>query len=323
MLIIIELKVERKGTESMDPMIVFNQILQLSLLIFLGFFLHRFSILDDDFCKKLNRLILNVTTPAMIVASVCDPSGISADSMKITFAAAILIYTALPVVTFFLVKLLRVSQKEFGIYWFMSIFSNIGFMGFPVMRAIFGAQSVFYTSIYNMVFTLLVYTLGVWILTRDQEGHEFKLEMKNIFTPGIIASIAAILIYVLHIPVPAIVGESINLVGETTPCLSMLMIGATLAQINLKSIFTSCRLMIYSLAKQFVFPILCAPVLKMFIQDPLIFGISLIVLAMPVGNSAVIFPMAYGVDYELGAKGVFLTTLLSIVSIPLVVSLFL
>ena len=178
----------------MDIMVVINQMIQLFLIIGLGYFMQKKKILNDELNTKLNFIVISITTPALIFSSVCTTS-ISEKSMVIyTLAIATAVYVALPVISFVLVKLMRIPMHQKGLYMFMTIFSNTGFMGYPIMKALFGNDAVFYTALFNILFNLEVFTLGV-ILINYGNDVKMKLNPKNLLSPGVVASIIAIFIY--------------------------------------------------------------------------------------------------------------------------------
>ena len=301
----------------MDIMVVINQMIQLFLIIGLGYFMQKKKILNDELNTKLNFIVISITTPALIFSSVCTTS-ISEKSMVIyTLAIATAVYVALPVISFVLVKLMRIPMHQKGLYMFMTIFSNTGFMGYPIMKALFGNDAVFYTALFNILFNL-----GV-ILINYGNDVKMKLNPKNLLSPGVVASIIAIFIYFLEIPIPDVIANSCGMVGDMTTPLAMMIIGATLANIKVKELFTELRLYYFTIVKQVILPIAVFPIIAYFIKDPLIQGITLVNLAMPVANSAVLFAKEYGGDVELAAKSIFITTLVSVFTIPLIVSLLL
>lgn len=306
----------------MDILVVINQMIQLFLIIGLGYFMQKKKILNDELNTKLNFIVISITTPALIFSSVCTTS-ISEKSMVIyTLAIATAVYVALPVISFVLVKLMRIPMHQKGLYMFMTIFSNTGFMGYPIMKALFGNDAVFYTALFNILFNLEVFTLGV-ILINYGNDVKMKLNPKNLLSPGVVASIIAIFIYFLEIPIPDVIANSCGMVGDMTTPLAMMIIGATLANIKVKELFTELRLYYFTIVKQVILPIAVFPIIAYFIKDPLIQGITLVNLAMPVANSAVLFAKEYGGDVELAAKSIFITTLVSVFTIPLIVSLLL
>ena len=306
----------------MDVMVVINQMLQLFIIIGLGYFMQKKKILNDEINSKLNYIVISITTPAMIFSSVCTTTIDDKNMVIYTLIVATAVYIALPIISFLLVKIMRIPMRQKGLYMFMTIFSNIGFMGFPIMKALFGNDAVFYTSLFNILFILAVFTLGV-ILINYGNNVRMKLDPKNLLSPGVVSSIIAVFIYFLEIPIPGVLANCFEMVGDMTTPLAMMIIGATLANIELKSLFTELRLYYFTVVKQVILPIVVFPIIAFFIRDPLIQGITLVNIAMPVGNSAVLFAKQYGGDVELAAKSIFITTLVSVFTIPLVISILL
>ena len=190
------------------------------------------------------------------------------------------------------------------------------------MKAIFGYEAVFFTAIFNMIFNLFVFTVGVVIMNYGT-GHKVKLNPKNLLSPGVIASLVALFIYFTGIKLPDVLSSTITMIGDITTPMAMLLIGSTLATIPIKEVFTEFKIYPYTMIKQIIVPVIAYPLLKLVVGDPLILGIALIMISMPVANSAVLFATEYDGDISLAAKTVFMTTLLSVVTIPLIVALFL
>ncbi|MBK1811630.1 AEC family transporter [Clostridium sp. YIM B02505] len=307
----------------MDINVVINQMLQLFIILGLGYFLNKIKIFDDTLNQKLNKLLLNVTTPALVLASVSSiKQNTNTKEALFVFLVAIIIFTLLPLLSYMLVRIIRIPRHQRGIYMFMTVFSNIGFMGFPVMKAIFGNEAVFYTSIFNMIFNIWVFTLGI-VLINYGTNNVVKLSFKNLLSPGIISSLLAIVIYFLKVPVHPVLKSTFDMVGNITTPVAMMLIGSTLANLNIKEVFTELRIYPYTIIKQILIPFIAFPLLKYFITSPLVLGVALVNLAMPVGNSAVLFANQYDGDVELAAKSVFITTLISVFTIPLIVAILL
>lgn len=306
----------------MDVMVVINQMIQLFMVIGLGYFMKKKKILNDEVNSKLNYIVISITTPALIFSSVCTATISDKSTVIYTLVIAIALYIVLPIISYVIVKIMRIPVEQKGLYMFMIIFSNIGFMGYPVMKALFGNNAILYTSIFNILFNIEVYTLGV-ILINYGKNVETKFNLKNLLSPGIIASIIALFIYFLEINIPSVIVESCTMVGDMTTPLAMLIIGATLANIKVKELFTEYRLYYFTIIKQIILPVAMFPIIAYFVTDPLLRGITLVNVAMPVANSAVLFANEYGGDVELAAKSVFITTLISVITIPLIVSLLL
>lgn len=307
----------------MDVFVILMQMIQLFLVMALGYFLYKVKILDEDMNKRLTTLILSVTTPAMIIGSVLNTTVTqSLNDVLFVFAVGLLTYIILPIIGFIIIKVMRIPKNQQGLYIFMTVFSNIGFMGFPVMKAIFGDSAVFYTAIFNMIFNLFVFTIGHSMMSygTSQKTH---MNLKNLISPGVVASLVALFIYFTKLQLPDVICSTISMVGDITTPIAMLIIGSTFATIPVREVFTEMRIYPFTLIKQVIVPIILYPLLQLLISDPLILGVTLIMIAMPVGNSAVLFATEYGGDVSVAAKNIFMTTLLSIITIPLIVALFL
>lgn len=303
----------------MNIMIIVNQMIQLFIMIMIGYGMGKTSLFHSDFNQRLTQFVLNLTMPCMIVASVMSSTTTSLalyDLVKDTFILVII----LPIVSYLCIRFLPIDHK--GLYMFMMMFPNVGFMGFPLMQAIFGNESILSTAVINMGFNLSLFTLGVWVMSYDQK-EKGKFHIKNLLSPGVIASLAALVIYVLNVSFPQVVSNPISLIGDMTTPLAMLIIGATLSQYKMKDVFLDLKVYLFVLIIDLVIPILFSPLIKMFINDVMIQGIALIILAMPVANGAVLFAKKYNQDEFLAAKTVFISTLMSIMTIPILVYLLL
>lgn len=196
-------------------------MIQLFLVIALGYFLFKIKILDLDLNKKLTTLLLSVTTPEMIVSSVLSTTVTQGlNNILFVFAVGFAIYLIMPVLGFFIVTVLKNSLPQQCLYIFMTVFSNIGFMGFPVMKAIFGNEAVFFTAIFNMIFNLFVFTTGIMIMNYGT-GQKVKLDLKNLQSPGVNASLVALLIYFTGIQLPNVLSSTITMIGDITTPMAM------------------------------------------------------------------------------------------------------
>ena len=296
---------------------IIYQMLVLLLLIGTGYLCYKLKFFDDDFNKKLSRVIVYITTPAMIISSAASATTEDKKIVAYFFAIAIIMYALLPFIGIIINRILLIEKDKRGIYIFMTVFSNVGFMGFPVIRTIFGQQYVFYASIFVMIFNLLLYTLGVYLMSYGK-NEKITIKWSRILNPGVIAALLAIIIYVFAIPVHTIIKETCEYIGGTTTPLAMMIIGATLASMPLKGILDEIKIYPYTIIKQLIMPVLLWLLLKQFITDDMILGVTLVVAAMPAGVTAVTFSNEYNGDTQLAAKGVFVTTVISFITIPLI-----
>lgn len=305
----------------MDFQVIMNQMIQIFLLISLGYFLYKVKLLDEGFNKHLSTLLVSVSMPCLITSSILSLSSSKPISeVAYVFLLAIITYILLPIIGLLLNKVLRVKKEDQPIYLFMHVFSNVAFMGFAVIESIFGAEGLFYTVIFNILFNIWVFSFGRMLFDREVSKN---MSLKQFCSPVIICSFISIILYLLQVSIPSVVVSTIASVGSMTTPIAMLILGSSLAMIPVKEVFNDVRVYIYSFIRQVLLPIACFPILELCIQDELLKGVIFVILAMPIANIGVIFATQYEGNVSEVSKCVFMTTLFSIVTIPLLVSVFL
>lgn len=300
----------------MDIVVVISQMLELFLILTLGYISAKTKVTSQKFGVQLSHFILSITIPCMMIASVAVvPNDIDKKDIFLMFLIAVLFYVIMPFVAYCIARILRVKKEERNLYIYMTIWSNVGFMGFPVIASIFGEGAIFYATIFNLIFNLSNFTLGIMLMSREGKN---ALNMKNFLSPGVMASLFAVVMFVANIQLPDILNNTVKTVGGTTTPLAMIVIGIALSGIPVKSVFTELRLYPYVVIKQVLLPMTAWLILKPIITNPYLLGIVIIIIAMPVATSSVLFANKYGNNVPLATKGVFITTLASVITIPLI-----
>lgn len=304
----------------MDINILINQMAGLFLIMFLGYLLFKIKLVDDNFSKGLTRMIINVTMPCLLVSSVMETTERQPVSnvLLILLVAFLLYFVIFPLVGIIIAKILRVKRNQEGMYMFMTSFSNIGFMGFPIISAVAGPVGLFYATLYNMVFNLGIFTIGIWLVNYGKkEGVKFS--PKKLLSPGFIGACFALLVYFLNLELPSFINRAIDMVGDITSPAAMLVTGFTLAKMDIKNVFMDWRVYVWLTIKQFALPLLLWIPFTMLFANETVRYVSLILAGMPVANMAVLYATTYGSDEELAARSVFITTLFSLITVPLCV----
>lgn len=316
-----------------DMHVLVNQLIELFIIICLGYLMFKIGILNEAVDKHINSLVVNVTMPCLIISAVLSidsasrPSGSTITSL---FLVSIGFFLVMPVIAFILVKIMlktiHIVPKRQGIYMFMFIFSNVGFMGIPILRAAFGSQAdvaVFFAAVLNIFFNLAVFTYGVIMIGYGDKA-ETSFKLKSLLSPGILSSVIGLIIYLFDFHFPAsleAVDHTITTIGDLTPPLAMILVGSTLASIPLKEVFNEWRIYVYAVLKQVLFPIAFYPVYRLIMKDDLLFHVMFIELLMPVANIALILCTQYDLDKKFASKVIFISTIMSLVSIPVVLYL--
>ena len=305
----------------MEISVILSQMLQLFLILFIGWLLYRTGLFNRDTNQRLSRLILTVSLPAKILNSVISQAERPAENLVImTFVIAAAMYVLLPLISLLLVKLLRLPLKQQGMYIFMSTYGNIGFMGFPLVEAVFGSEAVFYAAIFNIMFNVSCFSIGVLIL-HYQTGEKARVNWKSLVTPATISCLCSIIIYAGKIQVPEVISQTASTLGAVTTPMAMMLIGSTLATMNLNEVFKDWHTYLFAVVRQIFLPLMFWPLLSRMIPDNYLLGITFLMLIMPVANNSVMMALRYHADEQLAAKTVFITTIMSVATIPLLLFL--
>ena len=146
-------------------------------------------------------------------------------------------------------------------------FSNLGFMGYPVCETLFGGQSLFYVTLINIPFGLLVFTVGIYLLRPDIIT---QYDLKRILNPGLFASLIGLLFFFCNFTIPHPISDSLSLLGSVTTPLAMIVIGSLLATLPAESLFGDLRIWFISAARLIIIPLLVFLCLRLFITDTLL-----------------------------------------------------
>ncbi len=299
-------------------MILLQQMIVLFIYMIIGYALTKGGILDARFSKTLSWLVVYVANVALVISSVVNGDGsIEGQALLLTAAIAVVMFAALILIAQIVPLIFRVKKEDAPMYKMMTIFNNIGYMGFPIIAATYGTSAVLYAAIFIMVFNILVYTYGISVLKGGKGG----FSIRSVLNAGVISCVAAIILYVGQIPTPAFFNSAVEGLSGLTAPLSMIVIGISLAGMPLRKLVTDVRLILFSLVKLLVLPVLGMLIINLVVASPVLRGVCLIMLATPCASMVAMLAQQYDSNTELAARGVALTTILSVVTIPIVSAL--
>lgn len=307
--------------DKMNIQAIIEQMIVIFLVISLGFIAHKIKLFPRIFSKRLASLVVNICLPALIFSSVSDPQSLpESSSIFPLLVLSFLSYALVSILAYGLTHLLPFPQKEESIYRFMLIFGNVGFIGYPVVSAIFGPQAVFYACVLNMPNALFVFTLGIHLITKGSASHHFRVW--DILSPSMMASLFSILIVLFRWEMPSILQQSFGLVGGITVPASLMIIGSSLAQIPAKDMTGTPPIFMMCILRLLIIPYVLLFLGNFLPFSPVYSQVNAIVMGMPVATFGTMFCLQYGVNEKTMTQGTFLSTLLSLLSIPLLVYLF-
>ena len=299
-----------------------SRMLVLLILICVGVLCSKLNITDEKGSRCINQLVLYLCGPLLIIKSVQNVQisyGMH-DILMLFVYSVILMLLALAIGIVF-ARLLCGKKPLRGVVSLVTAFGNVFFMGVPVVSALYGENAVFLLSVCVIPFNLFIFTVGIYLLL---DGKNQKIPWKKLLiNPSLYATILALPIFFLRIELPGTVLEIITYLSQMVVPLSMILIGAALGKMSLKNIFGSAASYAVCAVKLIVTPLIVYFVLRIFTKDPMILGLLTVVAAMPSASISPILCAEYGGDSDFASRSVFLTTLLSLATIPAMVWLLL
>lgn len=303
----------------MDVLSLCRRMVMLFFCMACGFCAAKGGVMDTQSNKKLSALVVNVANPMQILASALTGERLLSTGQTLRLAGLIaLIYLALIALSFPAVRLLRVRDAERGLYRFMFIFSNTGFLGYPVVESLLGSGAAFYVTIFVLFFQLFCWSYGASLM---RGAARFRFQWKVLRQPCVAASLAAFAVYLSGWQPPALLHQTVKYVGDITSPVVMLIVGCSLAQMRFKQIFGSWQIYALSALKLAAVPLLAYAVLRHVLTNEFALCVLTVLLCMPIATNTTILSYQYGADETAASSGVFVSTLLSLLTIPLMMKL--
>lgn len=314
----------------MELEVVFGQMLVLLVMMLIGYYVYKKGRMSENASGQLSSLVANVFNPMLVLTGVMgENAAAEKGTLLLNFGMVCLYFAILILFSHLMPRLLRVEKKVKTTVRIMTLFANTGFMGIPVIRSIYGNDAIIYVTFYMLVYNLILYTYGLRLAERtavEYRGIEtsgnWKDNLKRILNPGVVAAVIAMIIFAVDLPIPEPVCTFCDYMGNATIPLSMLLIGMSVAQENLKEVISDIRIYLFILLRMVALPIIMAFLLKPVVGDATVLGVFILELGMPVGSIVAMLIQEKGGNYKYCTKAIVMSTLCSIVTIP-VISLFL
>lgn len=306
--------------------VVVQQMVIIFILIAIGIFLSKSGHLNVNSSRDVSWIVVNITNPiTILVAALEDEEKVGAMELGKAFFFFFLMYAFLGIVGYLLPIILGVAKDERYSYRFLSVFGNVGFIGIPFCSAVLGVHSLIYVSICGLVFNLIFYSVAFGQMRKvgvrqhpERDYGDGKFSVKSLINSGTVFAVLTIVIYVLDISVPAMMKSTLTHIGRSTTFLSMIVLGVSVAQVAVKDIFGKWRLYAFTLIRQIAVPVVLYFLLRIFIKDELMLHTFVLLSAMPCANLPLMTAKQFDVEESTISSAIILTTVLSIVTIPLV-----
>ena len=300
-------------------LVIIEKMGLLTIMLAIGYMCAKLKLVGPDFNKGLSKLVINVFLAGMILSSVINKQ-LEMSGSDVAFGIGMLTLMSLISLGIGIItpSVLRFKGGDTGMYRILVAFGNVGFVGLPIISAVYGAQFVFFAALVNIPFNLLMYTVGVMQL--QDGGDNKKFQLKKALNVPIIATLIATVIFIFEIPMPLIVEDTASTVGAACVPLSMMSVGLSLGNVSIKEALTQPRLYAVNIVRLLIVPLATWGVLQFIIDDPVMLGTVVIMSACPPAIVCPILGMDYGRDGAEGSEAVFIGSILSIVTVPILIS---
>lgn len=298
-------------------------MLTLFAIVIVGYVAGKLGYLGGDFDRQLSSVVINITCPALILSSAMTGELPDRQYILPLLLISVITYAMLTLFAFRLPRYLTGNPADEGIIGFALMFGNVGFMGYPVVASIFGHEAVFYAAVLNVVNTFTVFTIGTILITGRNGVEGSRFQKKVLYSTPMIAAYLTMLIVALRIDnIPGFVSQPLTMIGNITVPAALLIIGSSMSHLSLRTMFGNATVYTTALLRLVVLPLGMYYLCRMLGFSEYVVCINTVVIAMPVATYGTILCLKYEKDTTVMTEVTFITTLLSMLTIPMLVAFF-
>ncbi len=302
----------------MTLLTVFVQMLALVIMMGVGVLAAKTNMLDAHTNTHMSAMIVNIFNPMLVLSGAVNSVGqVPLERLGVVFLIAIGMFLAFILVGMVLSPLFDRDAFQRKAFQLMFVFSNLGFIGIPVVSSVLGAEYVVYVSEFILIYNVVFYTYAVALM----KGRFRLSTLRSMFSPGNLCCILALLVLLFNIQLPSFLVTSITYVGGAASPLALAAVGYTLAHAKLRDIFTDTRLYIFTFVKMLCIPCLFLFVLRLLPIDDGLVSVCMVMFGMPVGNMPLLLINQEGTDSVTYTAAILMTTLACVFTVPILMSL--
>lgn len=306
-----------------------TQMLMLFFIMLCGFVARKRHMTDDSFDGNLSKLVMTITLPATILNSVLSNPDLPSDEVilkMLAYAAIYFVVVASCAALIMQTVYRRLGRATRGAHAFMMVFGNTGFLGYAVLASVLDQGAVFYAAVFNIVFNIVLFSVGTFLVggeegkpeQRRSTSAQFKALARTLVRPVMLASYASVVLALLHINDSGPVGQTCELLGGMTVPAAMLIIGSSLAKMPLREMLFDGWSYLTVAIRLVAAPLGAYLLFGLFVHDSYVLAILVLLAAMPVASNGTMLALAYGGDTRAMARGTFLSTVFSLVTLPMI-----
>lgn len=296
-----------------------RQVLILYMIVAVGFAADRLHVFGQSTAKRSNDLLFYIVTPAVMIQSFMK-TEFKKETAGAFFIAFLCMMGTLVVANLIAIPFFNKSGEHRAIFKYASGYGNMGYMALPLCQALLGSEGVLYCSAGVIAFNILSFTHGIWIMTRDREKSSFEYK-KIILNPGVISVLIGMPLFVFGIELPDAIDSAVDYIASLNTPLAMIFFGTYIANTDLKTMFKVKENYIVALLKLIVLPLVMLAGLRLCGVSGVLLTACVISAAVPSANNTVMFSAKYGNDTGVASKAVTFTSLLSVLTIPVMIAL--
>ena len=303
-------------------------MLTLFAIVVVGYIAGKLGYMGGTFDKKLSKVVIDITCPALILSSAMTGELPDRRYILPLLGISVLTYVLLTGVALLLPRFLTKKKDDEGVIGFAMMFGNVGFMGYPIVASIFGHEAVFYAAVLNVVNTFTVFTVGTMLIVgknqstvEEKEMSQKKMLRKVLYSTPMLSAYLTMRIVALEIKdIPEFISQPLTMIGNITVPAALLIIGSSMSQLPLRALLGNGTIYTTTLMRLAILPIGIHYLMTLLGFSSFVVGINTVVIAMPVATYGTILCLRHGKDTTLITEVTFITTLLAMISIPLLVT---
>ncbi|MBR5179985.1 MAG: AEC family transporter [Lachnospiraceae bacterium] len=308
----------------MSISIILQQMGVICILAGIGILLYKRNVIDDKGSQKLSAIVVDVCNPALIMASILSGNITATRSdLLIAIALGAAFYALLVILGFLIPCILKVEVDKRKFYNLMTVYTNTGFLGIPIARAILPANSIIYVIVINIFYSLLFYTHGMAVLHSgtDRKTGTGRHPLLAIFNLGTVMALLSLVVFWFKLTLPPIIANTIEYIGNATVFLSMALLGVSIARSSFFKTFKNIRIWLYIILRMVIVPVAIVFVMKLIGFDTEQILALCLMAAVPAGSLPLITAEKMGLDTELLSSTIAMTTFMSIFTITAIMSI--
>lgn len=299
---------------------VITKLSEMVIIIIIGYISAKAKISGPEFNRYTSSVLTNVLLPATILKAMTGLGAGSNGEVVYVILLFFLMMGIAGVIGKIISIIIPLEDDERGIMLGVIMYMNISFVGFPLVESFYGAEGMFYACLSCVPMNILMFSSGVAVISGDKSK---GINLKQLLNLPLVSTLVGIVLIVFGLPLPPLAASTINSLASATIPISMLILGSSLAAIPIVSAVTDWKIYVVAFARLLVCPIVTNLVLRLFVDNEMLIGAVTILASTPVAVLMTPLCVQYGKSDRLPSKSIFITTVISVFTMPLIMGLLL